>query len=123
MPGLTESATVATSSLPHDLWLGSSGSLIPGFEARLVTPTGEDIEEYDRAGELLLKSPSIVLGYHKNEKANEETFQGPWLRTGDEAMIRRSKQGNEHLWIIDRIKELIKVKVCTICHQSDAAQD
>ena len=97
------------------MWFGSSGCLIPGFAARLVTPTGEDIDEYDRAGELLLRSPSIVLGYYKNEKANKETFDGPWLRTGDEAMFCKRKTGNEHLWIIDRIKELIKVKVRSFC--------
>lgn len=33
------------------------------------------------------------------------------MRTGDEAEIRLSPQGNEHVVITDRIKELIKVKV------------
>lgn len=33
------------------------------------------------------------------------------MRTGDEAEIRLSPKGNEHIVITDRIKELIKVKV------------
>ena len=33
------------------------------------------------------------------------------MRTGDEAEIRKSPGGSEHIWIVDRIKELIKVKV------------
>lgn len=34
-----------------------------------------------------------------------------YMRTGDEAVIRKSPLGNEHIFIVDRIKELIKVKV------------
>jgi hypothetical protein len=33
------------------------------------------------------------------------------MKTGDEALVRKSTEGNEHFVIIDRIKELIKVKV------------
>lgn len=110
--GLTESATVVSSSMPWDMWFGSSGTLIPGFQARLVSEDGAEVENCDEPGELLLRSPSIVLGYLNNDKANAETFDGPWLRTGDIAEFRRSPAGNNHLWIVDRKKELIKVKVC-----------
>jgi long-subunit acyl-CoA synthetase (AMP-forming) len=64
---------------------------------------------------LLVKSPSVVLGYLKNDKATMETFvdmpEGRFMRTGDEVEIRKSAKGNEHIWVVDRIKELIKVKV------------
>lgn len=53
----------------------------------------------------------MVLGYLNNEQANRETFQDGWMRTGDEAVVKRAPSGNEHVWIVDRIKELIKVKV------------
>jgi acyl-CoA synthetase (AMP-forming)/AMP-acid ligase II len=33
------------------------------------------------------------------------------MRTGDEVIVRKSPKGIEHLVIVDRIKELIKVKV------------
>lgn len=33
------------------------------------------------------------------------------MHTGDEAVIRKAPSGNEHVFIVDRIKELIKVKV------------
>ncbi len=94
-----------------DIWFGSCGSLIPGVEARLVTPEGTDITGYDQPGEAPGRSPSVVLGYLNNDKANRETFVDGWLRTGDEAVIRRSENGHEHVFIVDRIKELIKVKV------------
>jgi acyl-CoA synthetase (AMP-forming)/AMP-acid ligase II len=92
--------------------LGSSGCLIPGFEVKLVSPEGVEITEYDTPGELVARSPSIVLGYLNNDKATKETFEDGWLRTGDEAVVRVSPKGNEHVFIVDRIKELIKVKVC-----------
>jgi hypothetical protein len=77
-----------------------------------VTAEGNEITGYDQPGELLVKSPSVVLGYLNNDKANTETFQDSYMRTGDEAVIRVSPAGNEHIFITDRIKELIKVKVC-----------
>lgn len=59
----------------------------------------------------MIRSPSVVLGYLNNEQANRETFQDGWMRTGDEAVVKKAPSGNEHIWIVDRIKELIKVKV------------
>ena len=59
----------------------------------------------------MVRSPSVVLGYLNNDKATKETFEDGWMRTGDEALIRRSPKGKEHVFIVDRIKELIKVKV------------
>jgi acyl-CoA synthetase (AMP-forming)/AMP-acid ligase II len=115
--GLTETSTVVSSSSAHDIWFGSSGSLIPGIEARIVEPEGgKDITALDTPGELWVKGPAVTLGYLNNKKATDETYttdsKGRWMRTGDEAVIRKSPSGIEHLFITDRIKELIKVKVC-----------
>ncbi|RMZ91015.1 hypothetical protein DV736_g1733, partial [Chaetothyriales sp. CBS 134916] len=112
--GLTESCTVVCSTYVGDIWFGSSGCVLPGIECKVVDTEGNEITAYDQPGELLVKSPSIVLGYLNNEKANKETFvqekEGRFLRTGDEVVIRKSPNGNEHIWVVDRIKELIKVK-------------
>ena len=104
------------SSPNFDIWPGSSGSLITDVQARIVTIEGKEIEGYEQPGELWVKSPAVVLGYLNNEKANRETFVidengDRWMRTGDEALIKKSPNGNEHIFITDRIKELIKVKV------------
>lgn len=53
----------------------------------------------------------MALGYLNNEAASKETFQNGWMRTGDEAVIRKSPRGIEHIFVVDRIKELIKTKV------------
>lgn len=58
-----------------------------------------------------MRGPPVVMGYLNNPKATAETFVDGWLRTGDEAVIRKSAQGHEHVFVVDRIKELIKVKV------------
>lgn len=109
--GLTETATVVCATAPFDIWLGSSGSLLPGYTARIITPEGEEVNEYGKVGELCVKSPSLVLGYLDNEKATNETFvqmeDGRYMKTGDEAMINKSPNGHEHITITDRIKEYV----------------
>lgn len=119
--GLTETCTVVCGTSCHDVWLGSSGSLLPGYKARIVSTEGVDLTSYNQPGELLVCSPSVTLGYLDNEKATNETFVvdangDRWMRTGDEAVIRKSPSGNEHVFIVDRIKELIKVKVSITCN-------
>ena len=47
-----------------------------------------------------------MLGYLNNEKATAETIQDEWLHSGDVAYY----DDGGHLFIVDRIKELIKVK-------------
>jgi acyl-CoA synthetase (AMP-forming)/AMP-acid ligase II len=112
--GLTETATVVCATTPSDVWFGSSGSLLTGIQAKLVTAEGNEITGYNQPGELWVKSPAVVLGYLNRPEANKETFidapDGRYMRTGDEAVIAKSPNGNEHVFITDRIKELIKVK-------------
>jgi long-subunit acyl-CoA synthetase (AMP-forming) len=114
--GLTESATVSTSTSRSDIWPGSAGSILPGAEVRIIADDGTDIDAYDTPGEIWFKGPSVVIGYLDNERATSDTFiedeSGRWLKTGDKGEIRICPEsGNEHVWIVDRIKELIKVNV------------
>lgn len=107
--GMTESATVI-SSHPKDVYDGSSGCIVPGMDIRIVDSDGNDVTGPNKRGELLAKGPNITLGYYKNKKATQETFGGGWLRTGDEVEIRLHPQTKDpHLFIVDRVKELIKV--------------
>ena len=83
-----------------------------------MSTDGTEIDSYDTPGEILVKAPSVVIGYLGNAKATEEAFfedsNGRWLKTGDEGEVRVCPEtGNEHIWIVDRIKELIKVNVRT----------
>ena len=59
-----------------------------------------------------LRCPLLAMFWAlNNPQANEETFKDGWMRIRDEAVVRKSPQGNEHIFIVDRIKELIKVEV------------
>lgn len=112
---MTETATLICTTSEHDIDLGSSGSLLPGIRAKVIDSDGKEVSTYETPGELLVQSPSIIPGYMGNGRADEETFvwddDGRWIKTGDEVMIRKGPSGNEHVVIVDRIKELIKVKV------------
>ncbi len=116
---MTETSTVVCSASEHDILNKSSGSLVPGTSVKVIGFDGKEVTDYDTPGELLVQSPSVVLGYLNNEKATTETFvydsDGRWIRTGDEALITKAPSGNEHVVIVDRIKELIKVKVNPPC--------
>ncbi|PTB40321.1 hypothetical protein M441DRAFT_59111 [Trichoderma asperellum CBS 433.97] len=112
--GMTETATLICTTSEHDIYLGSSGSLLPGIRAKVIGSDGKEIFTYETPGELFVQSPSIIPGYLGNGRADEETFvwddDGRWIKTGDEVVIRKGPSGNEHIVIVDRIKELIKVK-------------
>ncbi|KAL2554794.1 4-coumarate--CoA ligase-like 5 [Forsythia ovata] len=106
--GLTESSGAATFFVSKDeakARSASSGRLIPCFSAKVVdVETGLTLPPY-KQGELLLKSPTIMKEYLGNEEATAATFDSDrWLKTGDLCYI----DGNGYLYIVDRIKELIK---------------
>ncbi|KAL4879271.1 hypothetical protein BJY04DRAFT_229202 [Aspergillus karnatakaensis] len=110
--GLTETGVIATFTSAHDVWHGSSGSLIPQFQIRLVKEDGTDAEGLDVPGEVHFNSPSVFAGYLGDDESNKNTFdEKGWLKSGDIGVFRMNEQsGNAHLFILDRIKDLIKVK-------------
>ncbi|KAL9059903.1 MAG: hypothetical protein Q9162_000973 [Coniocarpon cinnabarinum] len=76
-------------------------------DIRLVDPeTLKDVRSGER-GEVWVKGQNVMKGYWRNEKATRETLTpGGWLRTGDIGLV--NERGT--FFIVDRIKELIKVK-------------
>ncbi|KAM3544151.1 hypothetical protein ARSEF1564_002892 [Beauveria bassiana] len=109
--GLTETSIVVTLTSMHDVWYGSSGSLLPGCLLRLVDANGKDVETYDESGEVYYRAPNMFLGYLGDQESTDEAFDDHgWLRTGDMGAIQVSPNGLEHLFIRDRIKDMIKVK-------------
>ncbi|KAF7297831.1 hypothetical protein MKEN_01406900 [Mycena kentingensis (nom. inval.)] len=105
--GLTETATIVSMCPFHmQLSSGSVGLLVPGVRARIVKTDGT-LAGHDEPGELLVKSPSLSLGYHKNPAATAEAYTSDgWFRTGDQVVIKRSGE----MYVTDRLKELIKVQ-------------
>lgn len=109
--GVTEAAVVISCTRPSDILAGSSGTLLPRIEARLVAADGQEVTAFDTVGELCIRSPSVVEGYVGDDAANQATFTPDgWLRTGDVAVFRQSPaSGEAHLCIVDRMKDMIKV--------------
>lgn len=104
--GMTE-LTCAGCSVPGGLKddTGSIGCLLPNAEAKLLDENGNEVATGER-GEIYFRGPNVSPGYWKNEKATRETMlEGGWLRTGDIGVT--DERG--WVWIVDRLKELIKV--------------
>lgn len=83
---------------------GTIGKLVPGTECRLLKIEGED----DPArGLVQIKGPQVMLGYCNRPDVTKATIlEDGWLDTGDVAVC--DHEG--YFWIVDRVKELIKVK-------------
>ena len=91
--GLTETSPVIAANPLEDNIPASVGLPLPGTEVKL----GE-------GGELLTRSPSVMLGYWNNPEATMEMIDTKgWLHTGDRARIDDSN----HIYITGRLKEII----------------
>ncbi len=105
--GLSEAPT-ATHCNP--MWgenrTGSIGLPLPDVEARIV-----DLEEGNRVlppgqpGELVVRGPQVMQGYHNMPEETALALRSGWLYTGDIA----SMDEDGYFYIIDRKKEMIKV--------------
>ncbi|WP_173390841.1 type I polyketide synthase [Actinomadura litoris] len=82
---------------------GSCGLPVPGLGVRLVDPeTGVDAGPGEE-GEVWVRGPSVMAGYHNQPEATAAAFRDGWYRTGD--LARRDAAG--YFTITGRIKELI----------------
>ncbi len=92
--GQTETSPVIASNTPKENKLGTCGKTFPHVE---VTLSNE--------GELLVKGPNVMRGYHNNPEATAKTIDAEgWLHTGDLAQI--DEEG--YISITGRTKELLK---------------
>ncbi|KAI9818922.1 MAG: hypothetical protein M1827_007743 [Pycnora praestabilis] len=104
--GMTETGWLTTFQYPEKDDTGSVGRLLPTIEARLLGDDGNDISEDDQRGEVLVRSPHLLLGYLGNPSATAATFDAEgWLNTGDIGVCNKGKW-----YMVDRKKELIKVR-------------
>lgn len=61
----------------------------------------------NQQGELWLRGEMVMKGYAKNPKATKEILdEDGWIHSGDLAYYDE----DEHIFIVDRLKELIKYK-------------
>ncbi|KAK1971679.1 AMP-binding enzyme [Colletotrichum sublineola] len=113
--GMTELTCTAMTWDPTRVERSASvGELMPNYQAKLIDEDGKEITEAKVPGELWVTGPTVMRGYWGKPKATEETIVADaegnrWLRTGDVAYVDQYATGGL-FFIVDRMKELIKVK-------------
>lgn len=102
--GITETSTMVTMNSP--VWgrtLGSCGLPVVGVAVRIVDPaTGADLGP-GQEGELIVRGPNVMVGYHNKPTETAAALKNGWYHTGDLAKA----DANGYLTITGRLKELI----------------
>lgn len=102
--GSTEALHMFISNRPGAVKPGSSGTIIKGFEARIVgennqpVPTGE-------MGDLMVKTDAACASYWNQHEKTKDTINGHWLRTGD----RYCQDADGYFWYAGRSDDMLKV--------------
>ena len=107
--GLTETSPVTHLAArdAETVKVESVGPAVPNTEFRVVDlDTHDDLGPGER-GELWVRGPQVMKGYHDRPDATAETIDDDgWLHTGDVATV----DDDGRVYIVDRVKELIKYK-------------
>ena len=93
--GQTEVAGISVVHRTGDIKFDTVGRPIPGTEIKIT----ED-------GEIITKSPSVFLGYYKNDEATAKTIQDGWLYSDDKGFI----DDDGHLVVFDRTKDVFTLR-------------
>lgn len=102
--GITETSTMVTMNwIEGGRSMGSCGLPVPGLSVRLIQPsTGLDVETGEE-GELIVRGPNVMLGYHNKPQETAQALKNGWYYTGD--LAKSDPSG--FLTITGRLKELV----------------
>jgi long-chain acyl-CoA synthetase len=95
--GITETSPVIAVETPKVRRLGTVGKPLPGVEVKIHQPNNEGV------GEIWVRGPNVMLGYHNNQEATSEVITEGWYHTGDLGRI----DDDGLLSICGRVKNLI----------------
>ncbi|KAB2029213.1 hypothetical protein ES319_D05G147700v1 [Gossypium barbadense] len=110
--GMTEAGPVLAMCLgfakePFEIKSGACGTVVRNAEMKIVDPdTGSSLPR-NQAGDICIRGDQIMKGYLNDPEATARTIdKDGWLHTGDIGYI----DDDDELFIVDRLKELIKYK-------------
>lgn len=98
--GLTETSPVIAAETDKEKMPGSVGLALPSLNVKIENP------DENGEGEILVKGPSVMIGYYHNEEENKKAFIDGWFRTGDYGYI--TKDG--FIYVTGRKKDIIVLK-------------
>jgi len=106
--GLTETSSVTHSNSRNlEIKVKSVGTAIPNTVFRIIDLSTRNDVKKGEVGEIWIRGPQLMKGYLNNPDATQEIIdKDGWLHTGDIGCADE----DGYLYVIDRIKELIKHK-------------
>ncbi|GMR58329.1 hypothetical protein PMAYCL1PPCAC_28524, partial [Pristionchus mayeri] len=117
--GMTETGYSHLPLLLHEGASASSGVVAPNYLQKIVVPGTSQPCKRGEIGEILVKGPGLTVSYRNQEKLFKELFNDEgWLLSGDVGYM--DEEG--FIYIVDRMKEMIKVNVAHISVQLAPAE-
>ena len=102
--GTTECLHMFISNRPGHVRPGSSGQVVPGYEAVLVDDAGLPVPTGE-IGNLRIKGDSTMAFYWNQHDKTKQTLHGEWIATGDK--YRQDADG--YFWYCGRSDDMLKV--------------
>jgi benzoate-CoA ligase family protein len=102
--GSTETLQMFISNRPGLIKPGSSGLIVPGYEAAILDEKKQPVPPGEM-GDLWIRGDSICAGYWNQHEQTKATIHGDWIRTGDR--YRRDEAG--FYWHGGRSDDMLKV--------------
>jgi len=102
--GSTELLHIFISNRIGDVRPGSSGKIVPGYEARIADEEGRVLPQ-GQVGNLLIKGDSAAACYWNKHQKTKETMLGEWVKTGD----KYYQDPDGCFWYCGRSDDMLKV--------------
>lgn len=101
--GSTETLHVFIANRPGAVRPGSSGQIIPGYDAKIVDESNEPTK-MGEIGNLLINSDSTCAHYWNQHDKSKSTIEGHWIRTGD----KYYQDAEGYFWYAGRSDDMLK---------------
>jgi benzoate-CoA ligase len=102
--GSTEILHIFLSNRLGEVRPGSSGQLVPGYEAKIVDDDGNPVPQGE-IGNLWISGDSTCACYWNRHDLTRRNIQGTWIRTGDKYHV----DADGYYWYDGRANDMLKV--------------